>query len=89
MKNFKPYNLDQPMLLAPDMRDWLPAGHLAEFVSDVVEAIDLSPIYDVYQQRSRRGQPPTDPRLLLKLLIYGYSTGVRSAGKSGYQRSKH
>ena len=77
---FKPYDLNQPMLIAPDMRDWLPPG-LAVFVSDVIEAIDLSSIYDVYHQRSQRGQPPTDPRLLLKLLIYGYSVGVRSASR--------
>ena len=42
MRTFKPYDLDQPYLLPPDLRSWLSAGHLALFVSDVVDALDLS-----------------------------------------------
>ncbi|MFT7578927.1 MAG: hypothetical protein ACI9MR_000589, partial [Myxococcota bacterium] len=43
-KRFRPYTLEQGLLLPPDLRDWLPEGHLALFLSDVVDALDLSAI---------------------------------------------
>ncbi|MGH2383421.1 MAG: transposase, partial [Candidatus Limnocylindria bacterium] len=66
--------------MAPVLQDWVPEGDLAHFVSDLVEtSLDLSPIYASYEDE--RGYPPYDPRLMLKLLIYGYATGVVSSRK--------
>ena len=77
-KTFRRYDQDQPMLLAPDVRDWLPAEDPARWVDDLVEhGLDLSPFYDDYTEA--RGAPPYDPRLMLKVLIYGYSHGITSS----------
>jgi transposase len=77
-KTFRRYDQDQPMLLAPDLRDWLPADHPARWVDDLVEhGLDLTPFYDDYTEA--RGAPPYDPRLMLKLLIFGYSNGITSS----------
>ena len=77
-KTFRRYDQDQPMLLAPDLRDWLPADHPARWVDDLVEhGLDLAPFYDGYTEA--RGAPPYDPRLMVKLLIFGYSNGVTSS----------
>jgi len=80
MKTFKPYNPDQLFLLPPALRDWLPEGHLALFLSDVVEtALDLTAILATYETGDGRGQPPYHPALLVKLLLYGYCTGKPSS----------
>ena len=79
MKTFKPYDPNQSYLLPPDMKDWLPEGHLALFVSDVVDQLDLGPILDSYE--SERGQPPYHPAMMLKLLVYAYCTGKPSSRK--------
>lgn len=79
-KTFRPYDPDQVLLMAPVLSEWVPDGDLAHFVSDLVEeALDLGPIYASYE--SERGHPPYDPRLMLKLLIYGYATGTCSSRK--------
>jgi transposase len=80
-KTFRPYDPDQVLLLAPVLSEWVPEGDLAHFVSDLVEAgaLDLSAIYAVYEDE--RGYPPYDPRLMVKLLIYGYANGVVSSRK--------
>jgi len=79
-KVFRRYDPDQLLLLSASIQEWLPEGHLARFVSDLVEeALDLSPIYAAYEEE--RGYPPYDPRLMLKLLLYGYATGTRSSRK--------
>lgn len=75
---FKPYDPGKPLLLAPDMRKWLPEDHLALFISDVVDALDLSEIADKYY-RSHGGQPAYHPAMMLKLLFYGYCIGVRTS----------
>ncbi len=62
------------------MQDWLPESHLVYFVSDVVDQLDLSAIESVYE-KEWRGQPPYHPRLMVKLLLYGYCLGVRSSRK--------
>ena len=77
-KTYRPYDPDQLLLLPPNLRDWLPAGHLAYFLSDVVDGLDLSTIYAVYE-REARGYPPYHPALMVKVLLYGYATGVRSS----------
>jgi len=60
------------------LREWLPEGHLAYFVSDVVDQLDLSAVYAVYGDE-QRGQPPYDPLMMTKLLVYGYCIGVYSS----------
>src|SRR5712692_863482 len=79
-KTFRPYDPDQVLLMAPVLSEWVPEGDLAHFVSDLVEtALDLGPIYTAYEEE--RGSPPYDPRLMLKLLVYGYANGVCSSRK--------
>jgi transposase len=79
-KTFRAYDPDQVLLMAPVLQEWLPEGDLAHFVSDLVEsALDLSPIYASYEDE--RGFPPYDPRLMVKLLVYGYANGVMSSRK--------
>ena len=78
-KTFRPYSLDQHLLLPPDLRDWLPEGHLALYVSDVVDALDLSAIYRVYEQADPRGAVAYHPAMLVKLLVYAYCIGMPSS----------
>jgi transposase len=80
-KSFRPYDPDQVLLLAPVLSEWVPEGDLAHFVSDLVEsgALDLSLIYAAYDEE--RGYPPYDPRLMVKLFVYGYANGVVSSRK--------
>jgi len=79
-KTYKAYQPEQDLLLPPSLKDWLPEKHLAYFVSDVVDELDLSGIEAVYE-KDLRGQPPYDPRMMTKLLGYGYCVGVYSARK--------
>jgi transposase len=78
-KTFRPYSLDQQLLLPPDLRGWLPEGDLALFVSDVVDELDLSAIYAAYDSGEGRGQPPYHPAMMVKLLLYGYCIGTASS----------
>ena len=77
-KGYRPYLPEQDLLLPPSLRDWLPEGHLAYYVSDVVDQLDLSAIHAVYE-KGMRGQPPYDPRMMTKVLVYGYCVGVFSS----------
>lgn len=77
---YRPYAPDQDLLLAPSLREWLPEGHLAYFISDLLEELDLSAFYAPYQGDGRR-KAPFEPMLMLKVLIYGYATGVFSSRK--------
>jgi transposase len=76
--NFRRGDRDQPFLLPPDLRDWLPADHLAWFVLDVVDQLDLSPFLAAYRADGH-GHPAYDPTMLLGVLLYGYAIGVRSS----------
>ncbi|MFJ2778153.1 IS1182 family transposase [Kitasatospora sp. NPDC087315] len=77
-KRFRAFDPHQALLLPPSLDDWLPQDHLARFVADLVdEVLDLGPVLADYTEK--RGYPPYDPRLMLRLLIYGYTTGVRSS----------
>ncbi|TDC83596.1 IS1182 family transposase [Micromonospora sp. KC606] len=77
-KTFRVFAPDQMLLLPPSLDEWLPENHLARFVAELVdEVLDLGPILASYTER--RGFPPYDPRLMVRLLIYGYTTGVRSS----------
>ncbi len=77
MKTFRPYQPDQLLLLPPSIEEWLPEHHLARFVSEVVDELDLSAIEDTYSEE--RGYPPYHPRMMTKLLLYGYCTGTYSS----------
>ncbi|MEO8658097.1 MAG: IS1182 family transposase [Bryobacteraceae bacterium] len=77
-KSYRAYLPEQDLLLPPSLREWLPEEHLVYFVSDVVDELDLSAMHAVYGEE-KRGQPPYDPRLMTKLLVYGYCTGVFSS----------
>lgn len=82
MKTFKPYTPDQLLLLPPALQDWLPEGHLALFLSDVVDhALDLGPILATYETGDGRGQPPYHPAMMVKLLVYAYCSGKPSSRK--------
>lgn len=59
------------MLLAPSLQDWLPENHLARFIAEVTEQLDLSKIYGTYGRRDGRGQAGYHPLLLTRLLLYG------------------
>ena len=74
-KGYRTYLPEQELLLPPSLREWLPEDHLVYFVSEVIDQLDLSAIHAVYE-KEKRGQPPYDPRLMTKLLVYGYCTGV-------------
>jgi transposase len=78
---FRECTLDQPLLMAPSLQEWLPEGHLARFIADVVEQLDLSGIYAAYGRRDGRGQVGYHPLLLTRLLLYGYAVGVASSRK--------
>lgn len=77
-KSYRPYYPDEELLLPPSLREWLPENHLAYFVSDVVDNLDLTAIEKVYGAE-KRGQPPYDPRMMTKLLVYAYCVGVFSS----------
>ena len=77
-KTYLPYDPDQQLLLPAALREWLPDDHLAYFISDVVDQLDLSSITARYEQE-RRGGPPYHPRMMVKVLLYGYCIGVASS----------
>ena len=79
-KTYRPYNPNQEYLLPPSMRDWLAEGHMAYFVSDTIDAMDLREIEEVYE-KEERGYPPYHPRMMTKVLVYAYCTGVFSSRK--------
>jgi hypothetical protein len=76
--NFLRTDRDQPFLLPPDLRDWLPQGHLAWFVLDVVDQLDLQPFYLAHRDDGH-GHPAYEPKTLLGVLLYAYAIGVRSS----------
>jgi transposase len=77
MKTFRPYAPDQLLLLPPSLQDWVPEDHLARFVSDLVDTLDLSAIEDTYDEE--RGYPPYHPCMMVKVLLYAYCTGTYSS----------
>ena len=82
-KSFRPYDPRQQLLLPPNLADWLPEDHLARFVGEVVDTLDLTEVYAAYQDG--RGTQPYHPTMMVKVLVYGYCIGVRSSTLSGTQ----
>ncbi len=76
-KTFLPYYPEQRLLLPAALQEWLPPDHLACFISDVVDQLDLSAITERYEEQ--RAGPPYHPRMMVKVLLYGYCTGVASS----------
>ena len=81
MRTFRVYSPDQRLLLPPSLQDWLPEGHLARFISDVVDELNLASIFSAYERGDGRGQPPYHPSMMVKLLVYAYCTGKPSSRK--------
>lgn len=79
-KTFRPYVPEQDYLLPPSLREWLPSDHLAYFVSDLVDQLDVTAITEPYE-REERGFPPYHPVMLTKVLLYAYCVGVFSSRK--------
>ncbi len=77
-KTYRPYDPDQQLLLPAALREWLPDDHLAYFISDVVDQLELLEITARYERESRGG-PPYHPRMMVKVLLYGYCVGVASS----------
>src|SRR5438270_6194308 len=69
---------DQSFLMPPDLREWLPEGHLAWFVIDTVAAMNLDPFYAAYRVDGR-ARPAYDPAMMVALLLYAYARGIRSS----------
>src|SRR5215216_7109978 len=77
-KTYRPYLPEQDLLLPPSLREWLPEDHLAFFVSDLIDQLDLTAITAVYEDEER-GYPPYHPVMLTKVLVYAYCVGVFSS----------
>jgi transposase len=76
--NFLPCERDQQLLMPTDLREWLPADHLAWFVLDTVEELDLEPFYRAYRDDGW-GRAAHDPEMMVTLCLYAYAVGERSS----------
>jgi transposase len=81
VKSYRPYAPHQPYLLPPSPSEWLPEGHLAYFILELLEDIDLGEIERVLQAKDHRGERPFSPRMMTALWLYGYAVGVTSSRK--------
>ncbi len=80
-KRYRSYSPGQSFLLPPSPSEWLPENHLAYFVMDLVQDLDLSRIERALQAKDPRGERPFSPRLMTSLLLYGYAVGITSSRK--------
>jgi len=78
--NFRPYDPSQPYILPQSLDDWLPEGHLARFISDTVDNLDLTEFYKYYRANGQ-GSSAYHPRMMVKVLLYAYCVGVCSSRK--------
>ena len=76
-KTFRPYDQDSLLLMPPSLHDWVYPVSLAAFLNDLVDELDIRPFLAAHDEP--RGMPPYHPRLMLKVLLYGYATGVTSS----------
>jgi len=79
-RDYRRYDPDQSLMFPPSVRDWLPEDHLAYFLSDTIDALDLS-AFDARYGDSGPGNQAFDPRMMLKVLVYAYATGTFSSRK--------
>lgn len=79
-RTFRPFDLDQLLLLPPSLKEWLPSGHLVYFILDLIPTLDLIDILKTYGGVAR-GNTPYDPRMMVGLLLYSYCVGVFSSRK--------
>jgi transposase/predicted transcriptional regulator len=77
--SYLPYDPQQMLLLPEALQEWLPEGHLAHFISDAVDGLDLSAFHARYKEGPRN--QPFHPAMMVKVLVYGYATGVFSSRK--------
>jgi transposase len=80
-KNFRTCDLEQPFLLPPSLQQWLPEDHLARFIAELAEGLDLSKIYAHYGRRDGRGKAAYHPLMMVRALLYGYCVGIMSSRK--------
>jgi hypothetical protein len=73
--SYVPYAPNQDLLLPPSLQDWLPEDHLAYFISDTVDALDLTAFHARYANGGPRNQP-FHPAMMVKVLLYGYASGT-------------
>lgn len=78
--SYLPYAPDQQLLLPHSLQEWLPQGHLAHYINDTIDTLDLSAFFKRYQGGGSRNQP-FHPAMMVKVLVYGYATGVFSSRK--------
>lgn len=76
-KTFRPYDQDTLLVMPPSVRDWVAPDSLPAFISDLVDDLDLAPFLAAHDEP--RGMPPYHPAMMLKVLLYGYATGVTSS----------
>ncbi len=81
LKSYRPWSPDQSYLLPPSPSEWLPENHLAYFVLEIVQSLDLGDIDRAIQSKSSRGERPYSPAMMVALLVYGYCVGVFSSRK--------
>lgn len=79
-KQYRTYQPNQCYLLPPSLDEWLPQDHLARFVNEVVDELDLSAIFASYEQELK-GYPPYHPGMMMRVLLYAYAVGVYSSRK--------
>ena len=80
-KTFRPWLPEQAWLLPPSPIDWLPNDHLVFFLLDLIDQLDLDPIFRLYRQKDARGEKAYDPRMMVVLLLYAYCVGMPSSRK--------
>lgn len=80
-KKFRTCDLDQPFLLPPSLQEWLPEDHLARFIAELAEGLDLTKIYRHYERRDGRGKAAYHPLMMVRALLYGYCVGILSSRK--------
>ena len=78
-KTFRPYDQDTLLVMPPSVRDWVAPDSLPAFISDLVDGLDLAPFMAAHEEP--RGMPPYHPAMMLKVLLYGYASGVTSSRK--------
>lgn len=78
--SYQPYGPEQDLLLPQSLQEWLPAGHLAHYINDTIDALELSAFFKRYEGGGSRNQP-FHPAMMVKVLVYGYATGVFSSRK--------